>query len=148
MSHFCGVHRLPRAGIDPVDSADAALAVIRLAVTRPMRSEVVVLVLDGDRRGRTVVIVDGTDEPDAVVEIVERLAESLVDAQGAAAIVVASVRPGGGQLDDDADRWLEASDAAEQAGVELLEWFVISDDLGPPTAWCPRDLLAEPPRWS
>lgn len=148
MSQFCGVHRPPRAGIDPVDSADAALAVIRLAVTRPMRSEVVVLVLDGDRRGRTVVIVDGTDEPDAVVEIVERLAGSLVDAQGAAAIVVASVRPGGGPLDGDSDRWLEASEAAEQAGVELLEWFVISDDLGPPTAWCPRDLLAEPPRWS
>lgn len=148
MSQFCGVHRPPRAGIDPVDSADAALAVIRLAVTRPMRSEVVVLVLDGDRRGRTVVIVDGTDEPDAVVEIVERLAGSLVDAQGAAAIVVASVRPGGGPLDGDGDRWLEASEAAEQAGVELLEWFVISDDLGPPTAWCPRDLLAEPPRWS
>lgn len=148
MSQFCGVHRPPRAGIDPVDSADAALTVIRLAVTRPMRSEVVVLVLDGDRRGRTVVIVDGTDEPDAVVEIVERLAGSLVDAQGAAAIVVASVRPGGGPLDGDGDRWLEASEAAEQAGVELLEWFVISDDLGPPTAWCPRDLLAEPPRWS
>ena len=148
MSQFCGVHRPPRAGIDPVDSADAALAVIRLAVTRPMRSEVVVLVLDGDRRGRTVVVVDGTDEPDAVVEIVERLAGSLVDAEGAAALVVASVRPGGGPLDGDADRWLEASEAAEQAGVELLEWFVISDDLGAPTAWCPRDLLAEPPRWS
>ena len=147
MSQFCGVHRPPRAGIDPVDSADAALAVIRLAVTRPMRSEVVVLVLDGDRRGRTIVIVDGTVEPDAVVEIVERLADSLVDAEGAAALVVASVRPGGGPLDGDADRWLEASEAAEQAGVELLEWFVISDDLGPPTAWCPRDLLAEPPRW-
>ncbi len=148
MSQFCGVHRPPRAGIDPVDSADAALAVIRLAVTRPMRSEVVVLVLDGDRRGRTVVVVDGTDEPDAVVEIVERLAGSLVDAEGAAALVVASVRPGGGPLAGDTDRWLEASEAAEQAGVELLEWFVISDDLGPPTAWCPRDLLAEPPRWS
>ncbi len=147
MSQYCGVHRPPRAGIDPVDSAAAALAVIRLAVTRPLQSEVIVLVLDGDRRGRTIVVVDGTDEPDAVLEVVERLADSLVSAEGDAALVVASVRPGGGPLDGDEDRWLEATELAEQAGVELLEWFVISDDTGPPTAWCPRDLLAEPPRW-
>lgn len=147
MSHYCGVHRPPRAGIDPVDSASAALAVLRLAVTRPLRSEVIVLVLDGERRGRTIVVVDGTEEPDAVIEVVERLADSLVSAQGDAALVVASVRPGGGPLDGDEDRWIEATELAEQAGVELLEWFVISDDTGPPTAWCPRDLLAEPPRW-
>jgi hypothetical protein len=34
------------------------------------------------------------------------------------------------------------SDIAEQAGVELLEWFVISGDVT-----CPRDQLGEPPRW-
>lgn len=148
MSQFCGVHRPPRAGLDPVDSADAALSVIRLAVSRPLRQEVVVLVLDADRRGHSIVIVDGTDEPDAVVEIVEHLAESLVDGGGDVALVVATIRPGGGPLEDDDTRWLEASELAERAGVELIEWFVISDDLGPPTAWCPRDLLAEPPRWS
>lgn len=150
MSQFCGVHRPPRAGIDPIDSADAALAVIRLAATRPLRAEVIVLVLDGDRRGRTIVIVDGTEDPDAVVEIVERLTESLgtIGAEGDAALVVASVRPNGGPLHGDDARWLEASELAERGGIELLEWFVICDDLGPPTAWCPRDLLAEPPRWS
>ncbi len=42
----------------------------------------------------------------------------------------------------DVDRWLELSDLAEQAGVELLEWFVIGDAIT-----CPRDLLGEPPRW-
>jgi hypothetical protein len=147
VSQFCGVHRPPRAGIDPIDSAADALAVIRLAITRPLRSEVIVLVLDGDRRGRTIVIVDDTDDPDAVVEVVERLAESLAGAVGAGALVVATVRPAGGPLDGDDARWLQATELAERVGVELLEWFVISDDLGPPTAWCPRDLLAEPSRW-
>ena len=60
---------------------------------------------------------------------------------------VASVRPGHGVLDDDPDRWCEAGELAEQLGVELLEWFVIDDATGAPAAWCPRDLLAEPPRW-
>ena len=35
MSSFCGAHRLPRAGVDPIDSARAALAVIDLAMRRP-----------------------------------------------------------------------------------------------------------------
>lgn len=147
MSNFCGVHRPPRAGIDPVDSAAAALAVIRLAIQRPLTSETVVLVLDGDYRGRTVVVVDGTAEPDAVLEVVERLADSVASSGQPGALVVASVRPGSGPLPDDGDRWLEASELAETVGVDLLEWFVIADDTGPLTAWCPRDLLGEPPRW-
>ena len=147
MSQFCGVHRPPRAGVDQIDSAAAALAVIRLVVHQPLQPEVIVLVLDADRRGRTVVLVDGTDEPDSVLEVVERIAESAADSELGAALVVASVRPGSGPLDGDDERWLEACDLADGVGVELLEWFVISDDTGPTTAWCPRDLLADPPRW-
>lgn len=155
MSKFCAAHRPPRAGIDPiVDPADA-LAVIRLAVSSPPLEETVVLLLDADRRGRTVVVVDGTDDDDAVVEIVERLAETM-GGGGAGdsvpgALVVATVRIGRGPDAEDADRWLDATDAAESFGLELVEWFVIEAHEGQPperfTAWCPRDLLAEPPRW-
>ena len=58
------------------------------------------------------------------------------------ALVMATVRPGGGPLEDDGDRWLEMSDLTSAAGVELVEWFVIGDEIH-----CPRDLLGEPPRW-
>ena len=44
---------------------------------------------------------------------------------------------------DDVDRWLDMSELISQAGVELLEWFVID----PTGVWCPRDLLGEAPRW-
>ena len=44
---------------------------------------------------------------------------------GDGALVVASVRPHGRPLDADEDRWFEASDLAEDAGVELIEWFVL-----------------------
>jgi hypothetical protein len=147
VSHFCGVHRAPRAGIDPIDSQAAALAVIKLAVHLPLTAETIALVLDADHRGRTVVVVDGTDEPDAVLEVIERLGDAIATSGGDGALVLASVRPDGRPCDDDGDRWLEASELAEELGVELVEWFVVADDAGRTTAWCPRDLLGEPPRW-
>jgi hypothetical protein len=150
MSTFCGAHRLPRASVDPIDSPDAALAVIDLAVRRPLTHETIALVLDADRRGRTVVVVDGTEEPDAVLDVVETVGASIASTGRSGCLVLATVRPGGGPLSDDDDRWLEASELADDLGVELLEWFVITSDQPSvaAAAWCPRDLLAEPPRWA
>jgi hypothetical protein len=126
-----------------VDSADAAIAVISAAMNHPPQPQVLVLVLDNDLGGHAVVIVDGTDSPDAVIEVVELLAEGAAEADNPATFVVAAVRPGYDALPGDADRWMELCEIAETYGCELLEWFVLSDDV----AWCPRDLLAEPPRW-
>jgi hypothetical protein len=148
VSQFCGAHRAPRAGIDPVESAPAALAVIQLAMHVPPTDETIALVLDDDHRGRTIVIVDGTEQPDSLLDVVERLVDSIATSGHDGALVVASIRPGCGPLDDDGDRWLEASELAEAAGVELLEWFVIDGPPGTGTVWCPRDLLGEPPRWT
>jgi hypothetical protein len=126
-----------------VDSADAALSVIAASMQLPPQQQVIVLVLDPDLGGNAVVVVDGTDSPDAVIDVFELLAEGATEADHPATFVVASVRPGYDALPGDADRWLELSEIAEEHGCELLEWFVLSDDV----AWCPRDLLAEPPRW-
>jgi hypothetical protein len=126
-----------------VDSADDALAVITHAMCRPPKPEVIVLVLDSDWRGHAVVIVDGTESPDAVIEVVELLAEGSAEAQRPVTFVVASVRPVDGPLPGDADRWLELCEIAELHGCEIAEWFVLDGEV----AWCPRDLLAERPRW-
>lgn len=147
MSHFCA-HRAPRAGVDVIDSPVAALAVVDLAMAVPLTAETVVIVLDDAHRGRSIVVVDGTSNPDAVIEVVERLAESVASSAVDGSLVVATVRPGGGLLPSDADRWLEAADVAEAFGVELVEWFVLGDGTGRLTAWTPRDLVAEPARWT
>jgi hypothetical protein len=149
MSTFCAAHRLPRAAVDPIDGPAAALAVVELAMRRPLRHEIIALVLDGDRRGRTVVVVDGTEAPDAVLDVVERVAGSVAASGLPGCLVVATVRPGGPPLDGDDERWLEASDLADDVGVDLLEWFVIGGDRPSvaANAWCPRDLLGEVPRW-
>ena len=149
MSMFCAAHRPPRAGVDPIDSAAAALAVVAMAMRHPPTDEIIALVLDPDRRGRTVVVVDGTESPDAVLDVVERVAGSIAAAGRTGCLVVATVRPGGGPVDGDDERWLEASDLADDVGVDLLEWFVVAGDTPSvaANAWCPRDLIGEVPRW-
>jgi len=138
-------HRLPRAGIDTISCAETALLTLAMAIQQPLRAETVTLLLDDQRRGIAVAVVSGTHQPDDVLEVVECFTRSAAHGGRVGSIVVASVRPA--VTDDattatDVDRWLEMSDIAEQAGVELLEWFVIGADVT-----CPRDRLGEPPRW-
>ena len=139
---FCSAHRPPRAGIDPIDCADSALAVIALAIERPPVAETIALLLDHERRGVCVTVVSGTTRPDDAIEVAECLATTGAHTGRLGALVLATVRPGQGALAGDCDRWLEMSDLTSAVGVELVEWFVIGDDIH-----CPRDLLGEPPRW-
>lgn len=145
------VRRLPRAGIDTIDDPDTALAAIAMAITRPFRSETILLLLDETRRGRAIVVVSGTTEPDQAIEVVECITQGT---EHIGAIVVASIRPGAEDHRDhrpddhhderagDVDRWLEMSDIASLVGIELIEWFVIGRTIS-----CPRDQLGEAPRW-
>lgn len=133
-------HRFPRARIDPIDGRARALELLLASLADPPVDETVVLVLDDARCGVAVISVAGTDRPEHVIDVVEFLAHPTnVDA---AALVVASSRPGGGIVDGDGDRWLEMCDLAETAGLELVEWFVVGAAIS-----CPRDLWAAQPRW-
>lgn len=148
MSAYCRRSDQPGSELEPpvprlVDSAEAALEVVLAATHTPPRAEVIALLLDEDLRGRSVVVVDGTLSPDAVVEVMEMLGEAVADADRDQAIVLTSVRTECGPLPGDVDRWLELNEIADTYGCELMEWFVVTDGV----AWCPRDFLAEPPRW-
>ena len=138
-------HRLPRAGVDTISCAETALLMLAMAIQQPLRAETVTLLLDDQRRGIAVAVVSGTHQPDDVLEVVECFTRSAAHGGRLGSIIVASVRPEPGDESTtatDVDRWLEMSDIAEQAGVELLEWFVIGGDVT-----CPRDQLGEAPRW-
>jgi hypothetical protein len=138
-------YRLPRAGVDTIDRAETALLMLAMAIQQPLRPETIALLLDDQRRGIAVAVVSGTDQPDDVLEVVECFTRTRTHGGRVGSIIVASVRPGftdEATTATDVDRLLEMSDIAEQAGVELLEWFVINGDVT-----CPRDRLGEPPRW-
>lgn len=135
-------HRLPRAGIDPIDTADKAFTTIAMAIQRPLQPETVVAYLDHERRGIAFVVVSDTDTLDSVIDVVECLCNPNAHAGRVGALLVGSVRPNGDVEDSDVDRWLEISNLCEEAGIELLEWFVIGRAIS-----CPRDSLGQPPRF-
>ena len=146
MSHFSTGRHIPYGGEPIVDATDA-LGVIALAVSPdPGPGETIVIVLDAERCGHTILVVGGTDHPDALLEVADMIAATAPTHQHAMSIVIASVRPGHALEPADIDRWLEASDRLARAGAELVEWFVISGTACV-DAMCPRDLLGEPPRW-
>lgn len=142
-------HQVPRPDAPvlpppaPVRNAVDALRVLRLAVSQPAEAETLAFTLDVHGVGGVITLVSGTTHPDGVMAVAECIARAAQGVPRAAALVLTSVRPGGGLLPGDVDRWCEASDLVAAHGVRLLEWFV----LGSGGVYCPRDLLGEPERW-
>jgi len=147
MSNCCSLHRMPRAGVDPIDSEQAALCVLDMVVSRPLRHETFALLLDEQRRGISIMVVSGTIPFDSLFDVIDVIIDRVVEVEDLRALVLFTVRPpvpGVPDLDElDVDRWLEASAMLDDAGIELLEWFV-----GGASITSPRDLLGEPPRWT
>lgn len=146
--HRSSTWRRPRRPPAITNAADA-LELVAMTMSRPPRAETIAFLLDDDGFGTTVLLVNGTDRPEDVIGVVEQVAEAGA-VSGASALFVASVRPVAPSPDEaievaegDIDRWLEASELADDEGLELLEWFVV----GPAGVICPRELLGEPPRW-
>ncbi len=138
--------RLPRAGVDPIDGPAVALLTLAAAIHRPPRAEIIVILVDAERRGIALVVVTGTTDPDAVIEVVECLSAPAVHDGRHHGMIVATVRPDGRDEIDgagDVERWMELSTIADDHCVEVIEWFVIEPD----SVSCPRDRLGEPPRW-
>lgn len=138
-----GGRRTPRALIDPITGEADALALIDAAAAHPLEHETIAFALDDGRFGSVVTVVANTEDPDSVVSVVELLCSAATIDPLLTGLVVATIRPHGATLPGDVDRWLEASQAADSFGIELIEWFVI----GPSGADCPRDLFGEPARW-
>jgi hypothetical protein len=135
--------RFPAHVPEPIRTAAEARALLETAISRPLRDETVAFLLDDAGHGRTIFVVAGTDRPESVLDVVEHLAAAGRISGLLSALVLASVRPGGGIVPGDIDRWFDASEIAQDHGVQLLEWFIY----GPQGFTCPRDLLGEAERW-
>ena len=147
MSCSCSIHRLPQAGVDPIDSEFVARCLLDAIVSTPLRHETIVLFLDQQRRGISILAVGGTIPFDSLFDVLDVVIDVGIEIEELGAVVVFTVRPpaaGVPDLDElDVDRWLEASSMLDAAGIELLEWFVVGG-----LVTSPRDVLGEPPRWS
>ncbi|NND73396.1 MAG: hypothetical protein HKN44_00150 [Ilumatobacter sp.] len=142
MFEFTTPRNVPAAGVDPIRSPYSALAVILGAMSPESRHETIIMTLDRERRGRTVLVVIDTVEPDSLLGIVDMLAEFAIRDADAGGVVIATVRPDGTVDPDDMSRWEEADDVLADVGLELVEWFVLGTSIH-----SPRELAGVPPRW-
>ena len=122
----------PGATPTPLTDADAALAVIRLAIGAAARPETVVLFLDDAHVGRACCIVSGTTAPDDILDVGALAAEVAGRSPDLHAAVLATVRagpagctPASAGLGDDVARWRALLELFDEVGVELLDWFVV-----------------------
>lgn len=142
MSDFHAANPLPRAQIDPIDTPYRALAIVIEMMDPRVRAETVVLSLDPQHRGLSVLVVEGTDDPSTFLAIIDSITEQARYLDEPGGLVVATVRPDGGPEYADLDRWVEANETCTETGVELVEWFVLGR-----TITCPRELCDVPARW-
>jgi hypothetical protein len=134
---------VPRARIDPIRAPADAIALVSTVLDGPGIDQTVAVFLDDAGFGDLIVVIDDTESPDAIVAIADVLAQAAAHHPMITTLLLATARSWGGVVDDDIDRWLEASDVVDQHGLRLVEWYVV----GPEGVESPRDLLGEPERW-
>jgi hypothetical protein len=138
----------PPLATQPIRSSLDAIAVVSLAIHRPLEFETIGFFLDDQSRSNTITVVTGTTEPDSVLAVAECLALAAAGSPTLCGLVLATIRPDSdndlpAMLPGDIDRWIEANCITEAHGIELIEWFVV----GRAGVDCPRDLLGDPERW-
>jgi hypothetical protein len=141
MSRHRRPHPIPRAGIDPIRRRDDALAV--LALGAPYGHDTIVILLDTDRCGVSVMVVTDTVDTEALFRVIDICVDATRGHPEISGVILASSRPDQDVCADDLHHWLEASDQCRAGGLELVEWFVLGRS-GPK---CPREMFGEPDRW-
>ena len=124
MSRSCSIRRIPRGFIDPIESRADALAVLSLAA--PFGDDTVAILLDPERRGIGIVVVTGTTRSRCNLPGDRPLHPGSVHRTSPASSWPRA-RPGGDMQAVDRERWIEAAMQCDDAGIELVEWFVIGD---------------------
>ena len=126
-------HTLHHPSAPPARLTDAvaALQLVDLAISRPLRPETVVFLADDAHLGHTCFIVSGTSGVDDVLDVAALVVEVAERSPAVHAVVLATVRPAEPHRPSersDLDRGLELLELFEAAGLELLDWFVIGPD--------------------
>ncbi len=134
---------LPRAGVDRIEDAATALMLMDALASTPRSHQTLIVLLDDDHRGFSVINIAGTDDNDSVLHAADHITGVAHHLDEIGAVVIASFRPGGSDELDDVERWLTIDEQLGAVGVELIEWFVIGTSVS-----CPRALLGDAPRWA
>lgn len=119
-----------RARHEPISpslqSPERALATIERLLHQPRTAEVLCLLLDQAYRVCAVLVFDGEQTADDVVDAAEAVTHLTHDLAVQAA-VLASSRPGHPFTPSDLDRWRHIDALFDGASIELIDWFVMDE---------------------
>ena len=114
---------LPRAHLDPIISSQDKLAVISLAMRRPLCNEVIAILMDDEQRGLGLL---SFDEPETPASLIHHLFGLCSTTAIASSVVIASVRPRELWKADDHVQFNFMRQQCTNAGITMREWIVIS----------------------
>lgn len=129
-TYHCPTQPVPPAATEPLTDPEDALH-LALALFHPApRGETTVIWLGPDRTGRACISVDGAESPDAAVRVARLVAAAAAGGGSeGSAVVLATHRPTWGTEVDDCDSCCFGiiDDLLREAGVLLVEWFLVAD---------------------
>ncbi len=114
---------LPRAHLDPIITQQDMLAVLSLAIRRPLCAEVIAILMDEEQRGIGLL---SFDEPRSYASLVHHLIGLCSTADIASSVILASVRPYELSRSNDAADLQFMRQQCANAGISLREWIVVS----------------------
>lgn len=114
---------LPRAHLDPIITQQDMLAVLSLAIRRPLCSEVIAILMDEEQRGIGLL---SFDEPRSYSSLVHHLIGLCSTAAIASSVILASIRPNELSHNNDVADLRYMQQQCAHAGITLREWFVVS----------------------
>lgn len=114
---------LPRAHLDPIISSQDILAVLSLAIRRPLCNEVIAVLMDNEQRGIGLLSFEEPHSPSSLVHQLIGLCSTIAITSS---VIIASVRP---------HQLLKPTDQSQQkfmhqqfknAGITMREWIIVS----------------------
>ena len=115
---------LPRAHLDPIVSSQDILAVLSLAIRRPLCSEVIAILMDEEQRGIGLL---SFNEPHSPTSLVHQLIGLCSTTAITSSVIIASVRPRQLWKSDDQSQLKFMRQQFGNAGITMREWIVISE---------------------
>lgn len=115
---------LPRAHLDPIVSSQDILAVLSLAIRRPLCGEVIAILMDEEQRGIGLL---SFDEPHSPTSLVHQLIGLCSTTAITSSVIIASVRPRELWKSDDQSQLKFMRQQFGNAGITMREWIVISE---------------------
>ena len=114
---------LPRAHLDPIVTSQDILAVLSLAIRRPLCNEVIAILMDDEQRGIGLL---SFDEPATPASLIHQLIGLCSTTAITSSVVIVSVRPSELWKADDQSQLIFMRQQFSNAGITMREWIVVS----------------------